>query len=338
MTRDLPKTINLLAYPWMRSQVMQYVLNPNAREGLLRLAKRYSPVASVPVTGCPATFQHVEDAQFQTMRRILTLGYQREEIEFESYHSDMTTGGTDITVDIGPDGDLVLVDGAHRIFFLLISGAATIDAVVRHRHTDWTDFVSRVERVADGYIYAEIPHPDFCGYQVGRTECRVQTLYTVIKGLGIKSAVDLGCCSGAFACDLSSVVPQVHGIDKSADFLAVAEWRARHSGSAATFSQGDLLDYNGDADLVSALSVLHHVITEHGLPRIEAWLAQLSCRYLLLEYPAPGEILLKRDEASAEFGRSAACTLTRLGYSLKDDLGLDLGFPGIARSIHLWGR
>ena len=342
MSRKLPDRINLLAYPWMWAQVLQYVLNPRVRDGNLRLLRRFSPTHVQLATECPESHQDVEDSQFAALRSILTLGYRDSLIKFEPYHDRMVTGGTPITVDIDAQGDLILKDGGHRILFLLVSGAKEIWATVGTRSPTWLRFVEEADSIANGFHYAQIPHPDFDDCPTARTETRVPLVYEAIRDLGIASAVDLGACSGAFACDLSAIVPVVHGIEHNPAFVALAKWRARKTGSPATFALGSLLDYDGDAELVCTLSVLHHVIKANGLPAVDAWLRDLRCRYLLIEYPTPDESILRDSPEGQEFAHrlagNRAGAAAQAGFRLAVDLGPDAGFGAVARRLQLWER
>lgn len=256
----------------------------------------------------------------------------------EDYHAGLDMGGQPITVDIGPSGDIILIDGAHRTLFQLVAGATKIWAEVRTRSPAWVNFVERADGIANGFVYAKLPHPDFDDCPCARRETRAGVLYDTLKDLGIKSAVDLGCCSGSFACDLSVFVPEVHGIDLDQRFVDLAWWRAGKTGSQATFSRGSLLDYQGDSELVCVLSVLHHVIKEQGLEVVTNWLSNLNCKYLLLEYPAPNETILKGSPEGHEFAQDSVGAVERCGFHLIADVGIDPGFASVSRHLILLTR
>jgi hypothetical protein len=336
--RQLPDKINLLAYPWMRAQVLQYCLNPLVRDGNLRLLHRYAPAHVKLPSLCPDSYIDIEETQYAALRSILSRGYREDLIKAEPYHSRMWMGGTPITVDIDARGGLILKDGGHRILFLLVAGVAEIWAHVGTRSATWVEFVRQSDSISDGYAYAKLPHPDFDGCLTGRAESRLEQVARGIEGLGIETAVDLGACSGAFACDLSSVVHYVRGLERDPRFVALARWRAGKCGASVAFEQGDLIDWTGTADLVCILSVLHHVIAARGLPVVESWLAGLSCRYLLLEYPTASEQVLNNSEEARRFAISTPCIMQAAGYMLESNLGLDCGFPQVSRSIELWRK
>lgn len=189
-------------------------------------------------------------------------------------------------------------------------------------------FVRRADAIAGGYMYAELPHPDFADCPTRRRETRVPKVADALREHDVRSAVDLGCCTGSFACDLAAVVPRVHGVERDPAFVELARWRARRSGNAATFEVGDLVEWTGEADLFSTLSVLHHVVMAHGVDALNAWMrgTQERCRYLLVEYPAANEPILSRGGPARDIANDLPAWLAAVGFAVVRDFGIDEGF------------
>lgn len=88
-----------------------------------------------------------------------------------------------------------------------------------------------------------------------------------------RTALDVGCGEGMFARELASRHLAVTAIDEDGPSLE----RARAQGAnGIEYVEGDLLTYNlplGAYDVVSAMSVLHHMDISEGLERLKALVA-----------------------------------------------------------------
>jgi len=337
----LPERIDILKYPWSRAQFLQYVLNPLARDGLARLA---TSVSCAPFMRARASdpVGHIEGRQREILQReilqsIMNLGYRTDLARPEVYHPSMTSCESDIVVDIGEDGDIVVVDGMHRAMFLFIAGQPVV-ARVRNRHPMWAKFVESIYEVTDGYLYQGLPHYDFDSMRVGREETRVKQVFEAVRDLNIRSAVDYGSNMGSFPCGLASFIPDVLGVEPEALRVKVSEWLVRHTGATCRFAVGDVISLRFEVDMACMLSVLHHVITMHGVEATNAMLTDMAkhCKYLLLELNLPDEPVLRDKDAAREWMENHEKHLNACGWRRFRFVGDDTGFPAVKRSLWLW--
>lgn len=94
--------------------------------------------------------------------------------------------------------------------------------------------------------------------------------------------LDLGCAQGFFSLSLAARGAQVHGVDFLDKNIWVCQALAQENpGFSASFEVGRIENVIASLqpeqyDLVLGLSVLHHVVHEHGVGQVQEWLAHLA--------------------------------------------------------------
>ncbi|WP_114241366.1 methyltransferase domain-containing protein [Dyella sp. C9] len=94
--------------------------------------------------------------------------------------------------------------------------------------------------------------------------------------------LDLGCAQGYISLSLAARGATVVGVDfLAANVEVCSALAAEHPGWSVRFEHARLEDFIGQLeedsfDLVFGLSVFHHVVHEHGLPRVQQWLDRLA--------------------------------------------------------------
>ena len=124
---------------------------------------------------------------------------------------------------------------------------------------------------------------------------------------GAQRVLDVGCGAGTLARRLTTVVPQVDGVERSPAMLAEAR---RLAPDNLTLHPADAMDVDlppGGYDAVVSSSVLHHLSLEEALPRMAGWLR-------------PGGVLaavaLPRVDLSRELPVEVAASVTHHGLGL----------------------
>jgi len=94
--------------------------------------------------------------------------------------------------------------------------------------------------------------------------------------------LDMGCAQGFFSLSLAARGAEVHGVDFLDKNILVCQALALENPDLkVTFGVGRLEDVvaalePGQYDLVLGLSVLHHVVHEHGVAQVQQWLSHLA--------------------------------------------------------------
>lgn len=94
--------------------------------------------------------------------------------------------------------------------------------------------------------------------------------------------LDMGCAQGFFSLSLAARGAQVHGVDFLDKNIFVCQALAQENPELkVSFGVGRLEEVvaalnPGQYDLVLGLSVLHHVVHEHGIDQVQQWLTHLA--------------------------------------------------------------
>lgn len=94
--------------------------------------------------------------------------------------------------------------------------------------------------------------------------------------------LDMGCAQGFFSLSLAARGAEVHGVDFLDKNVRVCQALAHeHPQLRVSFSVGRLEDVvstlqQDQYDLVLGLSVLHHVVHEHGVNKVQQWMSHLA--------------------------------------------------------------
>ena len=110
---------------------------------------------------------------------------------------------------------------------------SSLTALPRRLESDWLE-LDFPDEIADGAVYARGMHRRPLSYYVQRIDQ---------LGFGGDRILDAGCGTGTWSFALRARAQQVHGVDKSADRIAVANWiRDSYDVDGVSFEVGDLLD------------------------------------------------------------------------------------------------
>lgn len=342
---NLPDCINLRQFPWMRAQIAQWCCDPKQAPSMYRMALNTVPVyASYPEV---TQREHdLDEAHYKTFRSIRANGYAEALVKPEAHHDQykLAYPGHPIGVGIQDNGALYVVDGTHRIFAQALLSDAPIWAKVVKRSDHWLDFVRRVYALNGdkNYFYHHLPHPDFEALTYQREETRFQRIRPWLLQKNVIAMTDYGCCTGSFAAECSDVVRYVQATERDPLYAEAARWRFLLQGCNNAFcGTGDLMTDNAQGDVAALLSVLHHVVAEHGMDATVDLLTRLATRYrwLLIEFPEEHEDILKHNPTGRAFAASMEEIMGKAGWKQERDFGLDPSFrPVPARRLILWGK
>ena len=207
-------------------------------------------------------------------------------------------------------------DGHHRAVRHVFEGSERVSVDVQSISPMWQQLVNNLGALYPGrehYLYQEIEHPFFAGWDHSRDPDRLTTVMDALHGRGLLSepdgwptenALEVGSCTGRFCRELARAGQRVFGIDCNAAVVSIAEHLNFIFKCNPTYDLhpvywttkiGDPL-YNrllmgGDGwNIIVCLSVLHahHTMGEHEWVR--AVLRQLldRTRCLVTDCDAPG--------------------------------------------------
>lgn len=127
-------------------------------------------------------------------------------------------------------------DGHHRAVRHVFEGSERVSVNVRSVSPLWQQLVDNLLALyptRERYLYQEIEHPYFAGWDLSRAPARLDTVMEALRGADLLAepdewptlnALEVGSCTGRFCRELARAGQRVFGIDSNARVVAVAEY------------------------------------------------------------------------------------------------------------------
>jgi hypothetical protein len=206
--------------------------------------------------------------------------------------------GSEITVNIGRDGQYLFQDGRHRLAIAKILGVQRVPVKVLVRHQEWVDFrqslwaLARGGATSDGScLYQNPMHPDLQDIPYAHSCADRFAVLKESAGLGTGDVLDIGANLGFFCHGFEELgyncfaVEHLREYAEAADKLRVAERRQFTIIADDLFAASVREPLNGRTfRIVLALNIFHHFLKEPDLfAKFAFWLQELRADTMYFE-------------------------------------------------------
>jgi len=218
---------------------------------------------------------------------------------YEGKKDDTYEPFDEISVSIGRKGELLFVDGAHRLSIAKILNIESIPVLVVKRHTQWMHFRSEVEVFAfhspGRKLYQQAFHPDLADIPFAHGLERWPAIRDKIQ-IRQGKVLDIGANFGLFCyklertygldCTAVEINPQEARLAERMRIAVGARFQVRNE-SIFDLTEDEIASY----DAVLALNIFHHFIKRKvEYDRLVTFLRKLQCKELFLETHHPDEV------------------------------------------------
>ena len=232
----------------------------------------------------------------------------------------------DVRVVIGRHGEIILLDGRHRLA-IAWNLNLTIPVRVVLRHKQWDNFRNKVHAHASRgkkHVYQKLDHPDLQSVNFAHGDERWPLIEPALRGYQ-GPALDLGAHWGHYSQKLAQLGIKTTAVEENRSCCEFARDLSRMPHSAFKVICGDLCETPDPATyrIVLALNIFHHFHkTQAGYERLEKFLRRLRPDVVIFEghVQKPNGQMKNayRDLAPQQF---AAWVGTRVGLSRIERLG-----------------
>lgn len=190
-----------------------------------------------------------------------------------------------IKVSIGDNGEVILIDGAHRTCAAYLLGISEMPAKVLYRHGPWHNFRFSLWSIyKKNHMYHRLDHPDLSSWTYWRDDVK-ERAKIISDAIGDKFViVDVGCNLGGLTVELSRLGHYVNGVDIDEKMLKNARRWAKVSGQDCKFTKRITHRYG----YVVALSVIHHQFGTEDEYRLLRECAGMACFGIVIDCPKKG--------------------------------------------------
>ena len=207
--------------------------------------------------------------------------------------------GSEVSVNIGRDGQYLFQDGRHRLAIAQILGIRRIPVKVLVRHKQWVDFrnyllgLAREAGAASGRmaLYQNPIHPDLQDLPFEHAcEDRLEAMKQHI-GPGSGALLDIGANLGYFCHGFEALgyscfaLEHMNQLSMAADRIRIAEGRKFTVITEDLFVAAEREPLRGrQFEIVLALNIFHHFLKERGpFEKFTAWLSRLQVETMFFE-------------------------------------------------------
>lgn len=200
----------------------------------------------------------------------------------------------EVTVCIGRDGEIMFVDGRHRLAIARVLGLKRIPVNVSVRHQRWYSLSREIRSIvkrSEGGSYQALPHPDLQDLKAQRGEYRYEVIrehLPLTKG----RLLDIGANWGYFCHRFEELGFDCVASEVTEERVYVMKRLRDAMGKRFEIEAGSVFDMTMDQpfDAVLALSIFHHFLKEEEMYRqFVDFLHRLKTSYMIFEPHRPNE-------------------------------------------------
>ncbi len=204
----------------------------------------------------------------------------------------------DIRLGVGRSGDLIFLNGQHRLAIAKLLKLTKIPVRIVVRHAEWEALRGEIESYKDragGQVYQQIPHADLVHIPAVHQLERLWAVSRSVEGLGLSSGslLDIGIHWGAVPMLFSRAGFFCDAVENHPEYLPFLRRLTSSRGSGIRIMEGsvfDLGDYAG-YDVIVALNILHHFLrTEQSFAALKAMLARIEPGVMYVQTHNPDTI------------------------------------------------
>lgn len=218
--------------------------------------------------------------------------------QWDGLYNEINNGGYDakeviseISINIGRNGELILNSGLHEFLILSHLNISSIPVYVKVRHSKWAVFQNRVFHYAQGgKPYAPLTHPDLSHVPFKRGRKRADLIIDFLEKQGVKfkTVLDIGANWGYFCHRLEERGFQCAAVEMgNLNFYFLNKLKRAQNRKFECIRES-ILDLESDqlfnSDIVLALSVFHHFLEDEELfGKLTLLLRNFKAKVILFE-------------------------------------------------------
>jgi len=212
---------------------------------------------------------------------------------------------SEITVNIGRDGQYLFQDGRHRLAVAQLLGVESVPVKVLVRHRQWVEFRQFIRDLADnvstpshaGELYQSPLHPDLQDIPHAHScEDRMVAMRKAV-GPGRGNLLDIGANFGYFCHGFEQLGYDCHAVEFLPHYALAAETIRIAEGRRFKIIEGDVFAAvereplrDMSFSVVLALNIFHHFLKERKLfEQLAAWLSRVRVETMVFEPHCPDE-------------------------------------------------
>jgi len=245
--------------------------------------------------------------QEQLDQRFLGLDSLYEDIRDHGYKSQQDIPekeGTiellydDIGFSVGRGGELVFLDGRHRLCIAKLLNLTKVPGRVIARHKEWQEFREEIFAYAElneGTVYAPLLHPDLVSIPHTHSHDRFEIIKQSLP-FSTGSLLDIGTHWGYFCHRFEEVGFDCYAVESDSVNLYFLEKLKQAGNKSFRIINQSIFDYKEkqNFDVVLALYIFHHFLkTEADYNRLVEFLSHLDMKVLILGAHNMGEEQMK---------------------------------------------
>lgn len=204
----------------------------------------------------------------------------------------------DIGFSIGRCGELVFLDGGHRLCVAKLLELTNIPGRVVARHKEWQEFREEIFAYAElneGCVYAPLLHPDLVNVPHTHSHDRFEIIKQSLP-LSSGSLLDIGTHWGYFCHRFEEEGFDCYAVESDSVNLYFLEKLKQAENKSFRIINQSIFDYKEkqNFDVVLALYIFHHFLkTESDYNRLVEFLSHLNMKVLIFGAHNMGEEQMK---------------------------------------------
>jgi len=232
----------------------------------------------------------------------------------------------EVSVNIGRNGELLLVDGGHRLVIAQLLKLHSIPVRVCIRHAQWVEFREKIRGFSQqhgGQVYQPLLHPDLQDIQSCHGDERFDVLSAHLPQ-SPATILDLGANWGYFSQRLEEKGYQCTAIENDPEHLYFLRRFREIHGRHFTIVNQSILDLKDPVsyDVVLALNLFHHFLRfPESFNRLIHFLERLKTKMVFFQPHLPEDfrgVTLHRNYSPEEF---ADLVKSHLGLQCVEQIG-----------------
>lgn len=190
----------------------------------------------------------------------------------------------DIRLGVGRDGDLIFLNGQHRLAMAKLLRLKRIPVRIVVRHAQWESLRKEIEAyrssAGNGYVYQQIPHADLVDVPAVHKLERFAAILDSVKDLnpGSKVMLDIGSHWGAVPVIFSRLGFRCDAVENNPEYLPFLRKFTSFRDAHVHLIEGNVFDLSDFSkyDVIIALNILHHFLrTEQSFASLKTLLGRI---------------------------------------------------------------